>query len=158
MARRQLVLLVLSGYVTALLPVLWARFDMLRIPRSIWRYAPGPRPLELWRGCLLAGYVLGGWPGLLVAVVWRFSGDRKGLREEWAHLHRRNVEAIEREQAAATAPPDPLPVRVDPKREPEHEIVLADYEDEGEAGGRATAPAPVRKEASTREDAPPAPG
>jgi hypothetical protein len=155
MARRQLVLLVLSGYVTALLPVLWARFDMLRIPRSIWRYSPGPRPLELWRGCLVVGYLLGGWPGLLVAVAWRFSGDRKGLREEWAHLHRRNVEAVEREQAAAQ-PPDPLPVRVDPNREPEHEIVLADYED-GDDAESQIAPAPARDQASTREDAPPAP-
>jgi hypothetical protein len=131
MARRQLlVLLALVGYVSAFVPVLWARYDMTRIPRSVWRYV-APRPRELWRGLLLAGYVCGGWPGLVVAVVWRFSPDRSMLYEEWDHLHRRNVEA---------GPPPPAPRPVSP---PEPEIVLADYEEDVEVPSREDAPPPA---------------
>jgi hypothetical protein len=119
MARRQLLALVLvSGYVVAFIPVIWARRDLDRIPRSIWRYA-APRPRQIWSAALLTAYVCGGWPGLVVVTIWRFSADRAGLREEWAHLHRRNVEA-------RAQPPPARP------GEPEHEIVLADYEDEPE--------------------------
>jgi hypothetical protein len=119
MARRQLLALVfVSGYVVAFVPVIWARRDLDRIPRSIWRYA-APRPRQIWSAALLTAYVCGGWPGLVVVTVWRFSADRAGLREEWAHLHRRNVEA-------RAQPPPAGP------GEPEHEIVLADYEDEPE--------------------------
>jgi hypothetical protein len=131
MARRQLLVLVaLVGYASAFIPVLWARYDMTRIPRSLWRYV-APRPRELWRGLLVAGYVCGGWPGLLVTLVWRFSPDRSMLREEWDHLHRRNVEAR------------PPPAAPGPAPSAEREIVLADYEEEVDV--------------QRREDAPPAP-
>jgi hypothetical protein len=132
MARRQLLAaIVVSGYLVAFVPVLWARYDISRIPGSIWRYA-APVPRQLWRAALLTGYLLGGWPGLVVAVVWLFSNDRASLREEWAHLHRRNLET--RAHSAPTHPP-----------EPEQEIVLADYEDE-----------PVEQDEPPREQAPPA--
>jgi hypothetical protein len=137
MARRQLLVLVFSGYVAALLPFLWARYDINRIPGSIWRYAASPRPRQVWRTGLLVGYVCGGWPGLLVALVWRFSRDRSVLREEWAHLHRRNVESEHR-----GPPAEP------PSTAPEREIVLADYEDDE----------PEPDPEPSREDAPPAPG
>ena len=142
MARRQLLALALSGYVAALLPYLWARFDMRRIPRSIWRYAASPRPREVWKTGLTISYVCGGWPALLVALGWRFSRDRSALREEWAHLHRRNVESARRAPHAAAAP----------AAGPEPEIVLADYEDDGDE------PEARRADAPSREDAPPAPG
>jgi hypothetical protein len=127
MARRQLLAaIVVSGYLVAFGPVLWARYDISRIPRSIWRYA-APVPRQLWRAALLTGYLLGGWPGFVVAVVWRFSGDRASLREEWAHLHRRNLETRAQQSPARPAAP-------------EREIVLADYEDEPEAHTREQAP------------------
>jgi hypothetical protein len=142
MARRQLLVLALSGYVAALLPYLWARYDMRRIPRSIWRYAASPRPREVWKTGLTISYVCGGWPALLVAFGWRFSRDRSALREEWAHLHRRNVESSRR------APPAPPPAA---GPGPEPEIVLADYEDDDEPEER-------REDHPRPEDAPPAPG
>jgi hypothetical protein len=136
MGRRQLLALVfVSGYVVALGPVLWARYDIGRIPRSIWRYT-APRPRELWRGALIFAYVCGGWPGIVVVLAWGFGQDRAALREEWAHLHRRNLDIHES--------------RSDPD---EPEIVLADYEDEPEAPAApesADAPDGVR-----RQDAPP---
>ena len=138
MARQQLLVLVLTGYAAALLPVLWARYDISAIPGSIWRYAASPRPRQVWRTCLVVGYVCGGWPGLIVAIGWGLSRDRSVLREEWAHLHRRNVESHYR-----AAPPAAEP-------EPEREIVLADYED--------AEPEPEAEPAPSREDAPPAPG
>lgn len=129
MSRRELLALVaLSGYVIAFVPVFWARHDVARIPRSVWRYG-GIHPRSTWRAALLFGYVCAGWPGLVVAVVWFLSGDRSSLREEWAHLHQRNVESRER--------------RVAPHDEPE--IVLADHEDE---------PAPVSHQDAPHQDAP----
>jgi hypothetical protein len=71
--------------------MLWARYDVSRIQRSVWRYG-SIHPRSAWRAGLLTGYVLGGWPGLVIAIVWFWSGDRSSLREEWAHLHHRNVE------------------------------------------------------------------
>jgi hypothetical protein len=118
-----------SGYAIAFIPVIWARHDLDRIPRSIWRYA-APRPRQVWSAALLTAYVCAGWPGLVVAIVWRVSPDRVALREEWAHLHRRNVEA--REPPAASGPTT--------EPEPEHEIVLADYEEEPEPPRRGSAP------------------
>jgi hypothetical protein len=144
MGRRQLLALIfVSGYVVAFVPVLWARRDISRIPRSIWRYT-APHPREVWRGALLVAYVCGGWPGLLVAILWRVSNDRDALREEWAHLHRRNVQprrAKAREDAARTAAP--------PAPSAEPEIVLADYEEAAEVDE------PTRP---SHEDAPPASG
>jgi hypothetical protein len=139
MGRRQLLALVfVSGYIVALAPVLWARYDVGRIPRSIWRYT-APRPRELWRGSLLFGYMCGGWPGIVIVLAWRFGQDRAALREEWAYLHRRNLDVHE-----------PKP------RDDEREIVLADYEDAPDAPERADAPdAP---DAERHQDAPPASG
>jgi hypothetical protein len=150
MARRQLLALIfVSGYIVALVPVLWARYDISRIPRSIWRYT-APRPRELWRGGLLVAYVCAGWPGLVAALLWRFSGDRRALREEWAHLHRRNVES-RREPASDAPPPVVLPAAVGG----EPEIVLADYEDAETAVRAADVDEP---QAATREDVPGASG
>jgi hypothetical protein len=143
MARRQLLALVfVSGYIVAFIPVIWARRDLDRIPRSIWRYA-APRPRQVWSAALITGYVCAGWPGLVVALVWRFSTDRSALREEWAHLHRRNVEAKAQAPAAPPARATPGTAGASgPEREPEpeREIVLADYEDEPEAPTREEAP------------------
>ena len=89
-------------------------------PREVYGTpSQAPRPRLIWSAALLTAYVCGGWPGLVVVTIWRFSADRAGLREEWAHLHRRNVEA-------RAQPPPARP------GEAEHEIVLADYEDEPE--------------------------
>lgn len=147
MARRQLLALIfVSGYIVAFVPVLLARHDIARIPRSIWRYT-APHPRELWRGGLMVAYLGGGWPGLLGAILWRFSSDRRALREEWEHLHRRNVQP-RRERPTAAGPRTPAP----PVPTEEPEIVLADYEDahEVEAADEPALP--------SREDAPPAPG
>jgi hypothetical protein len=123
MGRRQLLeLVVVLGYVVALVPFLWARRDVNRIPRSIWRYT-APRPRELWGGALFVTYLCGGWPGLLSAIVWRFSSDRRALREEWAHLHRRNVQPRTADPGSSRRPSPTRPASPD-----EPEIVLADYE------------------------------
>ena len=51
-----LALIFVSGYIVAFVPVLWARLDISRIPRSIWRYT-APHPRQLWRGGLLVAYL-----------------------------------------------------------------------------------------------------
>ncbi len=133
-----LALIFVSGYIVAFVPMLWARYDISRIPRSIWRYT-APRPRQLWRGGLLVAYACAGWPGLVVAIGWRFSSDRRALREEWAHLHRRNVQP----QRAEREPPAPVAETEEP------EIVLADYEGVDEV---------EQSEVPSSEDAPPRSG
>jgi len=150
MARRQLLALIfVSGYIVALVPVLWARYDIARIPRSIWRYT-APRPRELWRGALFVAYACAGWPGLVAALLWRFSGDRRALREEWDHLHRRNVDARREPASDAPAPAGPPSAASD-----EPEIVLADYEDAETAVRAADVDEP---QVPAREDVPGASG
>lgn len=149
MTRKDLLdLILISGYVVAFVPVLWARRDLSRIPRSIWRYT-APHPRQLWRGGLLVAYLCGGWPGLLVALLWRFSSDRAALREEWAHLHRRNVQprhaAGDTPGRTGAAPP---PATVEP------EIVLADYEDAQQSEDLIE----IEKPTVSSEDAPPKSG
>jgi hypothetical protein len=144
MSRRQLLLLVaLSGYLIALVPVLWARYDVARIPRSVWRYG-GIHPRSAWRAALVFGYVCAGWPGLVVAVVWFLSRDRTALHEEWDHLHQRNVDA--RERRAARPPPTTLGPRAGPADDTvdltEDEIVLAEPEADPEPATREEAPPP----------------
>jgi hypothetical protein len=147
MGRREfLALVALSGYAIAFVPVFWAWHDLKRIPRSVWRYA-GIHPRSTWRASLLFGYVCAGWPGLVVAIVWFVGRDRSSLREEWAHLHQRNVD--ERERRAPRPPPAPGPTAgpaddppLDQRDEPddEPEIVLADYEEEARTAPRGDAP------------------
>jgi len=76
--------------------------DVGRIPGAVWRIT-GYRDRKAWRIRMIVGYVLGGWPGGLVVLVWRRSQERETLRDEW-HL------LIEERRAR-------------------HEIVLAHYED-----------------------------
>jgi hypothetical protein len=141
MNRRELLALVaLSGYVIAFVPVFWARYDVSRIPRSVWRYG-GLHPRSAWRAALVFGYVCAGWPGLVVSLVWFLSRDRSALQEEWAHLHQRNIDARERRASprrpalGPTAGPDDDPLGDRPNeagadRDDESDIVLADYEEE----------------------------
>lgn len=76
--------------------------DVGRIPGTVWRVT-GYTDRKAWRNRMIAGYVIGGWPGLLVVLGWRRSQERETLRDEW-HL------LIEERRAR-------------------HEIVLAHYEE-----------------------------
>lgn len=58
--------------------------DVRRIPGAVWRVT-GYRNRKAWRNRMVVAYVLGGWPGGLVVLVWRRSVERATLRDEW-HL------------------------------------------------------------------------
>ncbi len=94
--------LALVGYVVAFPIVVRGTADLARIPGGIWRVT-GYRNRKTWRHAMKGGYLLGGWPGAVVVLVWRRSEERVVLREEWELL-------IE-------------------ERRRRHEIVLAHYED-----------------------------
>ncbi len=82
MSKLQLVILV--GYLTALPPVIWAWRDLGRFPRPVW---VGYGDRRAWRTGLLVTYLLGGWPGLFLAVGWltgRTRAELRGERERWA--------------------------------------------------------------------------
>jgi hypothetical protein len=95
--------LAVIGWIVAFPFVRKAVADVQRIPGSVWRVT-GYRTKKQWKLSIRLGYLLGGWPGLLVAVLWRRSDTRETLRDEWHIL-------IEERRAR-------------------REIVLAHYEDE----------------------------
>jgi hypothetical protein len=95
--------LAVVGWIVAFPFVRKADADVRRIPSSVWRIT-GYRTKRQWKLAIRGGYVLGGWPGLLVVLAWRKSETREVLRDEW-HL------LIEERRAR-------------------REIVLAHYEDE----------------------------
>jgi hypothetical protein len=97
-----LVVIAVSGYVTALPIVRRGLADVGRIPGPVWRVT-GYKNKKSWRVLMIAGYVCAGWPSVVVVLVWRRSEERVVLRDEW-HL------LIEERRAR-------------------HEIVLADFED-----------------------------
>lgn len=79
-----LLLVVAVGFVVSLPALLWGVSDLRRVPAGVWHSTPfGPGP---WRFGMIAGYVLGGWPSLLVALCWRLSSERANVRREWRRL------------------------------------------------------------------------
>jgi hypothetical protein len=99
------VALAVLGWVLAFPIVVRGTADLRRIPGAIWRMT-GYRSRRNWRLAMWGGYACGGWPGILVVLSWRRSETREVLRDEW-HL------LIEERRAR-------------------REIVLANYEDEGD--------------------------
>jgi hypothetical protein len=67
---------VAAGWVVALPFAVWAWRDIRRIDPMRWN---GVSIAEAWLGGLLAGYVVGGWPAVVVAVAWRTSMTRDAL-------------------------------------------------------------------------------
>ncbi|MGZ4691668.1 MAG: hypothetical protein ACXVKA_10730 [Acidimicrobiia bacterium] len=98
-----IVVLAALGYVVAFPIVVRGVKDIGRIPGAVWRVT-GYTNRKSWRVAMIGGYALGGWPGALVVMKWRYGEEREVLRDEWKLL-------IE-ERAAR------------------HEIVLSHYEDE----------------------------
>ncbi len=92
----------LAGWVVAFPIVRKGLADVGRIPGPVWRIT-GYADRKAWKVKIIGGYILGGWPGGLVVLVWRRSEERETLRDEW-HL------LVEERRAR-------------------HEIVLAHYED-----------------------------
>jgi hypothetical protein len=67
---------VVAGWLVGLPFVVWAWRDIGRIDPGRWN---GLSIREAWLGGLVAGYVLGGWPAVVVAVAWRTSMTRDAL-------------------------------------------------------------------------------
>jgi hypothetical protein len=99
------VVMAVLGWVIAFPFVSRGVADLGRIPSPVWRLT-GYRSRKNWRFAMVGGYLAGGWPGMLAVVAWRRSETRETLRDEWHIL-------IEERRAR-------------------REIVLANYEDEGE--------------------------
>lgn len=87
--RELVIAIIVVGYAVALPALLWMLRDLARIPRGLWRYAAS-RPPQAWRAAVIAGYVCGGWPALVVAVSWRRGRERATLLDDWADMHERN--------------------------------------------------------------------
>lgn len=65
------------GLVVGIPALVWILSDLRRIPATIWARSPYSRPL--WSTVAIVGYVVGGWPAVVVAAAWRFSRDRADL-------------------------------------------------------------------------------
>lgn len=65
------------GLVVGIPALVWTLADLRRIPATVWSRSPYSRPL--WSTVAVLGYLVGGWPAVVVAAAWRFSRDRSDL-------------------------------------------------------------------------------
>ncbi|MGZ4691214.1 MAG: hypothetical protein ACXVJ7_14345 [Acidimicrobiia bacterium] len=71
--------MVLAGYAAGIPAVIWARRDLSSFHTPLW-IGFGNR--DAWRRGLIVGLLLGGWPGLFVALGWRTGRIRAELVDE----------------------------------------------------------------------------
>lgn len=69
-------LILAAGWVVGLPFLVWAWREIVSIEPMRWN---GLSVREAWLGGLIAGYVLGGWPAVIVAIAWRTSMTRDAL-------------------------------------------------------------------------------
>jgi hypothetical protein len=70
----------LVAYGLGLVGVLWFAIDSSQIPSVVWFWS-GYSRLGWW-ATITVGFVAFGIPALVVAVAWRLSAARRGLRHE----------------------------------------------------------------------------
>jgi hypothetical protein len=66
------------AYAVAYPAFAWTYYDLRRYPRQLWTGFGRPHP---WRQATVVSYVAGGLPVVVVAVVWRTSAARRGMRD-----------------------------------------------------------------------------
>lgn len=69
---------IIVAYVVTYPVFAWTYTELRRYPRHMWTGFGRPYP---WRQATIIGYALGGLPVILVALAWRASPTRAGLRE-----------------------------------------------------------------------------
>jgi hypothetical protein len=72
------------GFAVGLAALIWTLGDLRRIPAEIWSHSPYCR--NLWTAFAVVGYLVGGWPALVVAAAWRLSRDRADLVDDFVLL------------------------------------------------------------------------
>jgi len=72
------------GYLTGLVALVWTLGDLRRIPAPIWSHSPYSR--TLWSVIAVIGYVVAGWPAVVVAAAWRWSRDRADLVDDFSFV------------------------------------------------------------------------
>ena len=79
------------GVLAAIPVVLWWVRDVSRIPGRAWYWTGHHR--NPWQWAVSLGWVAGGWPAMIVVLVWSQSAERKELSDEAAAMranrHRR---------------------------------------------------------------------
>lgn len=75
-------LAMLLGYLAGLAALVWTLGDLRRIPTPMWDRSPYSR--TLWSVIAMIGYVVGGWPAIVVAAAWRWSRDRADLVDDFS--------------------------------------------------------------------------
>ncbi|MEP6625363.1 MAG: hypothetical protein ABJC79_13030 [Acidimicrobiia bacterium] len=81
-----LALLWVVGIVFAVPVVLWFGRDLTRIPTYIWAVTGLRR--EHWQWGVLLGWVAGGFPAMVIVLVWSKSVERSTLYRELAEMQR----------------------------------------------------------------------
>jgi hypothetical protein len=85
---------IVIGWIVALAPAIWAFSDMGRVPRRVWFWTGHGR--DPWRKGVVAAWVLGGWPAIVVAIAWWRSVARADVTAELVEIrdrHRRRQTA-----------------------------------------------------------------
>lgn len=78
-------MVVLAGWAVGLPFAIWAWRDIRKIDPVRWN---GVSVAAAWLSGVVAGYVLGGWPAVIVALAWRTSMTRDALLP--FRIHRRS--------------------------------------------------------------------
>ena len=75
----------LPGVFVALPVVAWWARDIARIPRRVWFWTGRDR--QHWRRSVAIGWLLGGWPAIVIVLVWARSAERYELLDETRENH-----------------------------------------------------------------------
>jgi len=75
-----LAMLWVAGMVVAVPALLWWSHDVARIPGPAWYWTGHHR--RSWQWGLLFGWIAGGWPAIVIVIVWSQSAVRRDVRDE----------------------------------------------------------------------------
>ena len=81
-----LVLLWTVGVGAAVPVVLWFGRDLARISTRAWSVTGYRR--QPWQWGVLVGWASGGWPAIVIVLVWSKSVERRALHDEEAEMRR----------------------------------------------------------------------
>lgn len=90
----QVALLWTIGVLIAIPVIAWWARDISRIPRRAF-YWTGYH-LRPWQWAVLLGWIAGGWPAIVIVLVWSRSAERRDLQEEANEIRRDRTRSSDR--------------------------------------------------------------
>lgn len=76
------------GVIAAIPVILWWARDVTRIPSPTWFWTGHHR--RHWQWGVLFGWLAGGWPAIVIVLVWAHSAERRDLLDEAADARKQH--------------------------------------------------------------------